>query len=343
MKASHRSPRRTLFFVAKATLATAILAYLIYKAQQDARFEQLWEQPKDWRLLSAALACAFGSIVLSFLRWRILVLALGINFRISDALRLGSLGYALNFVSLGNLGGDLFKAVFLAHRQPGRRTEAIATVIVDRLMGLAVMLVLASVGIMATGLVNAEQDALRTLCRAILLATAGGLTGVAVVLFVPALTGPSITTRIHSIPLLGAAISRLIQAVRAYRDQKNLLAQACALSFVVDMLYIVSFYLVAQGLPSRAPTLGQHLVIVPVANLAGAIPVTPAGLGTLELATETLYRSMPSVGEGVGTIATLAHRLTTIAVAIMGVIYYFGYRAEVHDVLVEAEELADDI
>jgi uncharacterized membrane protein YbhN (UPF0104 family) len=113
------------------------------------------------------------------------------------------------------------------------------------------------------------------------------------------------------------------------------------LSFVVDLLYITSFYLVARGLPMGAPSLGQHLVIVPVASLAGAIPVTPAGLGTLELATETLYQSMPSVEEGVGTIVTLAHRLTTVAVAALGVLYYFGRRAEVREIIADADELVE--
>jgi hypothetical protein len=46
--------------------------------------------------------------------------------------------------------------------------------------------------------------------------------------------------------------------------------------------------------------------------------------------------------EGVGTIATLAHRLTTLAVACIGVIYYFSNRSEVRDVMAEAERLADE-
>ena len=70
----------------------------------------------------------------------------------------------MNFVAPGSIGGDLFKAIFLAHGQPGRRTEAVATVIADRLLGVTTILVIASIGILATGLLErTEPDAQSTL------------------------------------------------------------------------------------------------------------------------------------------------------------------------------------
>jgi hypothetical protein len=179
------------------------------------------------------------------------------------------------------------------------------------------------------------------LCQLILLSTAAGLTGAALLLLVPGFTGPRITGIAKAIPLVGATIARLLGAARSYRDQKQMLFWAGAVSFVVDITYVTSFYLVAKGLPVVAPNFIEHLVIVPVASLAGAIPITPAGLGTLELATDQMYGAMPGVENGIGTIVTLAHRLTMVAVAVMGVIYYFAYRAEVRVVMAEAEELAD--
>lgn len=341
MEASHRSLRRTIVLVVKLTVAAGLMAYVLYQAQQHERFRQLVEQPKDWPLLFAGFACTFLSIFLSFLRWQILVVAVGIEFRTSEAMRLGALGNVLNFISLGSLGGDFFKAVFLAHRQPGRRTEAIATVIVDRLMGLAIMLIIASAGILVMRLWESEDAGLRGLCQLILLSTAAGLIGGGLLLFVPSLTGPRVVGWGSRLPLMGSTIARLLTAARAYRVQKRMLAQACAMSFIVDLLYVMSVYLIASGLPVDAPTFLEHMVIVPVASLAGAIPVTPAGLGTLELATDKLYTAMHGVEEGVGTIVTLAHRVTMAAVAIVGLVYYFAYRAEVQTVMAEAEELAE--
>jgi uncharacterized membrane protein YbhN (UPF0104 family) len=341
MEPSHRSLRRTIVLLVKLSVAGALMAYVIYQAEQHEQFRQLVEQPKNWWLLSAGFVCTFLSIFLSFLRWQILVVAVGIDFRTSEALRLGSLGNVLNFISLGSLGGDFFKAVFLARQQPGKRTEAVATVIVDRLMGLAVMLVIASAGILVMGLWRTEDAALLGLYNLILLSTAAGLIGAALLLFVPALTGPQVIGWGRKLPLVGATVARLLSAARAYRDQKRMLARACLMSFFVDMLYVLSVYCVASGLPEEAPTFLEHMVIVPTASLAGAIPITPAGLGTLELAMDKLYTAIHGVDKGVGTIVTLAHRLTMLAVAAVGLIYYFAYRAEVQTVMAEAEDLAE--
>ena len=65
---------------------------------------------------------------------------LHLPFRLRDAFRLGFLAFLLNFVSVGAVGGDLFKAFFIARDQPGRRTEAVATVVVDRLVGFYALL-----------------------------------------------------------------------------------------------------------------------------------------------------------------------------------------------------------
>ncbi|MEL7263559.1 MAG: hypothetical protein AAFP69_01945, partial [Planctomycetota bacterium] len=45
--------------------------------------------------------------------------------------RLGAIGFLFSFVSPGSVGGDLFKAVFLARRARGKTTECFASVFAD--------------------------------------------------------------------------------------------------------------------------------------------------------------------------------------------------------------------
>ena len=75
----------------------------------------------------------------------------------ADAFRLGFLGYLFNFVSLGSVGGDLFKAVFIAREQHGKRAEAVATVVIDRVIGLYVLFFVASVAALATGMISPHR------------------------------------------------------------------------------------------------------------------------------------------------------------------------------------------
>lgn len=336
--------RKILITVIKAALAVALLAYLIVQAQRETAFKRLVEEPKQWKFLAAGLICSLVSTTLSFLRWHVLVSALNLPLRLTEAIRLGALGFMLNFVSLGSIGGDFFKAIFLAHRQPGLRTEAVASVVADRLLGLLMMLTIASVGILAVGLANAEPAALALLCRTILIVATIGLACAGLLIFVPGLSGPRIRQFSRTVPLIGTTVDRLLGAVQMYRNKKSLVLLSAVICLVVNLLYITTFYLIARGLPVQAPTWAEHLVVVPVATMAGAIPATPNGLGALEAAVNVLYRAMPGgkeTAEGDGTLVALAYRLTTMIVAIVGFVYYLYYRTEVREVIIEAEELGE--
>jgi uncharacterized protein (TIRG00374 family) len=344
MTAHHHRARRTLILLVKAALAVAILSYLIVQVQRNEGFARLVDQPKQWGILAAALGCTFCAVTLTFFRWHVLITALDLPFHFVDTLRLASLGFALNFVSLGSVGGDLFKAVFLAREFPGRRTDAVATVIADRLMGLLTYLAVASVAILAADWSHVSAAA-EVLCDTILLVTAVGYTVVGLILLVPALSGPRIQDWIASLPVVGAICARLLGAVSAYRSQKLKLLMAGSISVALAALFITSFYLVARGLPLDAPTFADHAIIVPIANLAGAIPATPSGLGTLEAVAEALYQQVPShfgVVPGDGTMVALAHRLTMITVAVIGMIYYVGRRGSVSQAIHDVEEAVEE-
>jgi uncharacterized protein (TIRG00374 family) len=340
--AAYRSRlRRTLLNAAKLALAAALLAYLLNQARQHDAFSQLVQQPKRWPLLAAALASTFAAATLSFVRWHLLIVAVGISIKLLDTLRFAALGYALNFVSLGAIGGDLFKAILLAHGQPGRRTEAVATVLADRMLGLTTMLILASVGILASGLRHRAPPTLAALCNTILAVAVLAVIGATLLLTMPFLTGPRMSGWAHNVPVVGTTLARLLGAARAYRDDKRALFAAAVVSIISNFGYITAFYLVAAGLPIEQPPYLEHFVIVPVANMVGSIPATPSGLGTKEAAVDLLYRTMPGgerIASGVGTMVTLAHRVTEMAVALFGLAYYLSHRKEVSEIYAEAEE-----
>ena len=158
--------RRVAVSLVKGGLAAAILAYLFFQLRDDDGFQRLLEQPKNWGMLAAAQALVLTALAVNYIRWYVLGRALDLDFSIRDAFRLGALGMLLNQVSPGALGGDLFKAVFIAREQPGKRTEAVASVLIDRVVGLYAMLLVASLGYAIvsqttefTGAIRAVSDA----------------------------------------------------------------------------------------------------------------------------------------------------------------------------------------
>ncbi|MGV3485941.1 MAG: lysylphosphatidylglycerol synthase domain-containing protein, partial [Planctomycetaceae bacterium] len=132
--------------IVKFAIPMAIIGWLLWRMEPE-QWELLREQPKNYPLLVSALLVALFAIALSFVRWWLLVRCQGIDLSVIEAMRLGSIGFLLSFVSAGSVGGDLFKAIFLANRSPGKRIEAIASVVVDRGLGLLGLLLLVSVSL----------------------------------------------------------------------------------------------------------------------------------------------------------------------------------------------------
>jgi len=327
-----KPPTNYWLVIVKVTLAAGLLTLLVVQIQNNDGFARLTGQEKRWSFLFLGLAFLLLAVPLSFVRWYVLVRALKLDFRLIDAFRIGSLGYALNFVALGIIGGDLFKAIFIARDQPGRRTEAAATVLADRATGLFTMLLLASLAILIFGLGQRESTPVNLVCRGTLLATMVAVASVLLLLFLPNQLFEILKNWAEKLPGIGRVAVKLLSMAQAYRSQKRYLLVALLISFVSASVYITSYYWVSRGLPIEAPTLAEHFVCVPLALLTGVVPLTPSGFGTLELAFEGLFRVVPAetpANPGDGSIVAISHRLGTILVAALAVLFYLTWRKKV--------------
>jgi len=332
--------QKTLLAVVKVAVAVAILVFLFRRIQGEDGFDRLLNEPKDWLALILAQGLVLVAFSLSFVRWYLLVRGLDLEFHLRDAFRLGTLGFMLNQVSPGSIGGDLLKAVFIAREQPGRKTEAVATVLVDRVIGFYAMLLLASLGLALAG-GNLDSEKLLTSLQTIVWSsTLGGTVGLAFVLS-PLATGKRARALADGLPFIGHTVTRLIEAADVYRSRRGYLFAGFGLALATHCLLISAFWCISTGLPVSGPTFAQNASIVPIGLVAGAIPLTPGGLGALEGGMEFLY-TLIGASKGDGTIVALAYRAMTYIFAAVGAFYYFSARKKVDDLLHEAEVLADE-
>ena len=254
-------------------------------------------------------------------------------------MRLGFLGYLLNFISLGSVGGDLFKAVFIAREQPGRRTEAVTTVIVDRAMGLYGLLVVASFAVL---LVNDRgfSEQVRSLSDLTLIVTAVATVGLIAVLCGVGIEGP-VARFLCRMKRGGAFFQKLVDAARTYRRKRSVLALGLVMTLGVHCASATAFYFIAVGLPEEAPTFAAHFFIVPLGMVSGAIPLPMGALGAFEAVMKFLYHQVAPAGvsDAQGLLVALTYRVITILVALVGVAFYVVKRREVDRALHDAEEI----
>lgn len=327
----------------KYGISFAILAWLFWKASHDDAFADLYDQPKNWGLLGLGLLFCLTGVTSTIVRWWILVRALKMPFSLADALRLGFVGFLFNFLTLGVLGGDLVKAIFLARKQPGRRTEAIASTVIDRIVGLYALFVLASVAILAVDWnqlhVRDPQQlaAVRTLCVATLVATVVCTIAI-IVIALPSFGRSPLYDWLHGLPKIGATLQRLTTAVRIYRDRPLLMSFIFVASVATHITFVLSVYCIARGLPGEVPSLALHFVIVNIANVANTLPL-PGGIGGFEYVVDFMYRGLSSaaVAKSQGFVVALGFRIATLVVAMIGVFYYLTSRQEMKTLIEEAK------
>ena len=325
----------------KVGISTGLLWYLFHKANKNGAFDQLSDLPKDWGLLSAGFACALGAICITKARWCLLVRALDLDFRMRDAFRLGFIGYFFNFATIGVVGGDAIKSVYITRQQPERKTEAVASVIIDRLIGVYSLLIVGALACWYMGVRSDSFDAandeafakLQTLGKSAAIALlAGGVFGF-IVLAIPALTDERMQNRLSQIPKIGGVMEKIVRAAYLYRSKVSVLIFSIFISFGTHVLFTLCAFFVAQGLHvEKHPDFIGHLSVVPVANLAGSVPL-PGGLGAFEYALDELYPAVAPQGmaAGQGFVVALGYRAITILLALIGVACYLSNRRELEE------------
>lgn len=325
--------KKTALLVAKFAASIVILALLAHNAEGP--LEELGRERTDgarlaWNAAGAAVLCLIA-VLISFLRWHGLARALGLAFRRRDSLRLGFVGYLLNFMPLGTVGGDLVKAVLIAREQHGRRAEAVASVFVDRLIGLLALFLVASIAILATGQLASANETVRAISRMTLVCASLG--GVCFgILLTPGVARVRFIRWLFEIPKVGPLSKKLVLAVQLYRGQPRALFVAGVLSLTVHAVNTTGFFLIARGLLPEYPSLGTQFVAVPIALTTGLLPLPASGLGAMEAVLDLLFRILPgdvAIPPGHGLLVGLGYRAATILIAMVGVVVYLTSRREV--------------
>ena len=297
-------------------------------------------EPINAGYLLFALVFAVGSTMLTFVRWYILVRAVELPFRLIDAFRLGFIGLFFNSFMPGSVGGDVIKAAVLAGEQD-RRTVAVATVIMDRVIALWALIwfvALLGAGFWMSGLlVGQGAEPCRTIVRiawtivglSMLVWTALGL--------LPDRRAQRFAERLEGLPKVGVAAAEMWRAGWMYRCRPRAVFGVLALSWIGHVGFVFFFYCAVLSLwqpdsGEQIPTLAQHFLIVPIGLVIQAAPFFPGGAGIGELGFGLLYQWL-GCSEASGVLGSLVQRVITWTLGLLGYAMYLRMRAALRGAL----------
>ncbi|MGD9127178.1 MAG: lysylphosphatidylglycerol synthase transmembrane domain-containing protein [Planctomycetia bacterium] len=348
--------KRHLITLLKIVLSLGIVAYLVYDIKRSGAvegrdvFSDLIYGSKNWGYLALAIGFCFSAVLFTMIRWHFLLRALDIPTKFLSTLRIAFVGYFFNLAPLGIAGGDLVRVMLINGKHENIKAKSIASVVLDRVIGLYMLFVVASVAIWFAGFHGTAKDPIiltihgmtLTMCEMTwLLAIVGGV--VAAILMIPSVTEGRLANSLGKLPGIGGAMASLLEAIRMYRRRPGVLLLASLLTVGVHSFFAIGVYMIARWLPGPDHTISTHMVIMPLSASAGAIPLS---IGPFEAVLEYFYYTIPlAVGtmmKGQGFVTALGYRLITVLIALVGAICYFKARREVSQAMHDVEETREE-
>ncbi len=312
---------RTVFIL---LLTLGLLAFFL----RGADMAGVWTETRraDARLLLLALVVTVATYLARAWRWQSMLAPLGPT-RFGVALRTTIIGFAASAV-LPARAGEVLRPYLLARREGLNATAAFATIIIERLIDLATVLVLFGVFVIMTP--AASVDAAPAQLAHVKfwggLAAAGALAGFAL-LFVlaghPERLG-RIALRVERVlpARLAAVVARLVetfaQGLAVMRVPTRLL-EAIVLSFPLWLLIALQIWLVSQAFHITFPFSGTFLVVLFL--VVGVAVPTPGQIGGFHAAYQiavTTFFAVPA-DRAVGA-AIVLHAMSFVPVLVIGLI-----------------------
>jgi len=275
-----------------------------------------------------SLVLTWLMVILGVIRWRMVLKIQGIHLPLSRATAISFISQFFSSFMLGSTGGDLIKAYYAARETHHKKTEAVVTVFVDRLVGLWTMLFFA--GLMM--LPNLKLLPGHIGFSAIVALILGMLFSSTAVLYLAFWGGvsrrfPRARVWLRRLPK-GELLERSLDSCREFGKHKAFLFKSILISLVINTLVVFQVIILAKGMGLDISTMALFL-IVPVVICISALPITPGGLGVRE----NLFVLMLG---GIGVVKTSALSLSLLSYAsalfwnLVGGIVYLGLKDKEH-------------
>lgn len=335
---------KTYSALLRLTIGIGITFYLFRKIGVGQLSDVLAECGKRWEWLVVAIMICFVCLLLGNIRWKIILDAQGLAMSPARVFRVYFIGQFFNAFMFGATGGDLVRAFYAAKETHHLKTEAVATVILDRAIGLIVIITIAAFMLIfrASFFLDHPQTHLPAILMIIMIGLA--FLGLIFLFNIQRFKNWPIFKQINNSRLLGPTIKRFLSAINLYRRHTRVLVYTILISLVGQLLIVFECYCLGK---SFQITIGfiDYLTIVPIILSISAIPITPGGLGIREGLSVALLGAFGIITAKALPLSLMVY-FSALVWSLLGGIIFLGYSASsghtVHDEILELRSEASD-
>jgi uncharacterized protein (TIRG00374 family) len=254
----------------------------------------------------AMMAAMLVPFFLLALRWWLLLRGHGFQARLGQIFFVTYAGAFFNNFLPGSVGGDLTKAI-LASSGEQRKAAVAGTVILDRVIGLAVMIVLG-----ATCLTPyVERFANKNLAYLIYALLGAMIVGYFLYF------SRSVQKILEVLPFK-KTIAELDGVFRAAQEKKTLVGQAAGLSFLAQAAGILIIYGLARAMGIPGIGLWMFFIFEPIIFIVTALPISVGGWGVQEFVYRETFGTFGGIDPNQAIALSVLYKLSLILVSIPG-------------------------
>lgn len=319
--------KKKILSAVQVVFGVSIISFLFYRMHQQGQLSKLLEALKNaasnWPMMLASVLCFAVCLVMCTRRWQILLEAQDIRLPFPRVTMLYFVGHFFSCFLPGATSGDIFKAIYVSRETKHLRTEAVATVFIDRIIGL-IALVALTVIIMLSRLqffLSFNQTRMALVFNTGLLVTMSF--GLLVVFRQNIFEKWPLFRKLEEKTFVGGIIRRLYTAFHACIKSRSVLTRTLGISLANHIVFILSAFLIGKALGIEMRFI-DYLTVFPVINAVAAIPVTPGGIGTRDAVTVFLLGVFDVLPPVAMTLSLLIY-LSTLFWGLVGGIVYACY------------------
>ena len=316
--------KKIALFGAKASI-TVFLIWLVVRnidladTIQRVRSIPLWVVP-------ATLGLIFVQFAMGIWRWRIIIAQFGECLPVRHAVRYFVEGQFFNQALPSTVGGDGVR-MFRVFRSGLRLETAINGVILDRVVGLASLILLVALA-QPLFYERIDDPAARWAFSGIFAAAATAIVGLLLIARLP--------EKWHRWAIVRGIVA-LSRAARQAFLRPAVLAPVVAISLIAHTLVIGVFYTIAMGL-GLAVTFVDCFTLVPAVLLLATVPISIAGWGLREGAMVAAFALIGVPGGGAAAMSILFGLALVLASLPGGILWLMSAERPVADIDATAEE-----
>jgi len=298
--------RKISAILVSTLIAVGIIVFMLFRVKDDliVALEHI-----VWIYLVLAIAVCFLAWLLRGLRYKIILSGIGIQCSLLFSTGCIFISQTANLIVPARLG-DLVRVFILKHEYGASISQGISSVVVERVFDIVMVALLGAVSLLFVFNVPGEYFWLIVIPL---------LLGAGFFIFL------SVSDRFASDNrYIGILLTMLDQIRQVSLSVRSILALSST-SIVIWILDVIVCLFVAMMFGVTIPFAVVTLAIV-VGNLVKAIPLTPGGIGTYELAVVAIFSAAgvdPAIATLIAVIDHLLKNLVTLAGGVIS-IYLFG-------------------